>query len=172
MQPVSITYKLTAQDFVDAYQLRRAQNPVQRWTSRLLYVLLTVIVAGGVVLLVAESTRETMTKVLPIFLFAALWFWFVRWLPARFARRQFQSQSAAQSEQTVEFSDSGIRTTTEGAPGAMVPWSAIAQFQEGPRVLLLHLERGLFVVYPKRAFDPAGLGAIREAVAGKVISDQ
>jgi hypothetical protein len=162
MTPISITYTLAAQDFVDAYALRRSQNPVQRWTSRLLYLLLSIIVIGGLVLLAAEPTRETITKVVPIFLFAALWFWFVRWLPTRFARRQFQSQSAAQTEQTVEFSDSGIRTFTDGTAGATVPWNAISHFQEGPRVLLLHLERGLFVVYPKRTFNPADLNSLRD----------
>ncbi len=166
LTPVRITYTLTPDDFVEVYRLRRSETSTQRWTSRIVLFLFAIILVGGAILLASEPTRTTASRVIPIYGIAALWFWFSRWFPVRFARKQFNSQPAAQQEQKTEFSDSGIRTSTPHDRESFVPWNAVERFRENNRVLLLYLPKGLFVVYPKRAFEPAQLAAVIEHLRG------
>jgi len=162
MYPITVTYTLTAQDFIDAHRMRRAENPIQRWSMRILYVLVGAVVLAGVVMIVAEPTRATVQRVVPLFLFAAIWLWFVTWFPSRYASRQFDSQTAAQLQQTTEFSDAGIFTRSAEATASRIPWPAVQRFVETDRLFVLYLSPKLFLLYPKRAFSGAELQSFRE----------
>jgi hypothetical protein len=170
MQTIRITYTLSAQDFIDAHRMRRQENPVQRWSMRILYVLVALISVAGVLMLAVEPSRETVQRVLPLFIFVAVWLWFVRWFPSRYARRQFESHAAAQLEQTTEFSESGILTRSAQGGESLIPWKAVRGFVETDRLFVLYVSPTLFVLYPKRVVGDGELQGLRELFARKIQS--
>src|SRR3954465_1155013 len=108
MEPIRITYTLTAEDFEAAHKVRRMAEPAQRWSMRVLYALVFLLVVAGAAMYSVSPSRETLMKVVPLWVFAVVWVVIVRVVPARVASRVFREQSAKQVEQTTEFSEAGI----------------------------------------------------------------
>ena len=166
MEKIKITYTLTTQDFYDSYHARREAEPAQRWSMRVMYVLVFLLVVAGVALYSVSATRATLMKVVPLWVFAAVWVVIVRVVPARVASRVFREQSAAQVEQVSEFSESGIRTQSADGTESAIGWSQVLKWSEGEGVFLLYLTPRLFVVFPKRVMGER-VGELRELLKGK-----
>lgn len=168
MTPVRITYTLTAKDFVDVHRARRSAEPAQKWSLRMLYALVGLLVIAAIAMYVAEPTRATLIRVVPLFIFVVLWLMLVRLVPARLARRQFLRQPAAQSEQVTEFTEQGIRTRGADGTESSVGWNSVLRYAETESIFLVYLSPSLFVVYPKRAFDGEQLSTVRELFQRRV----
>jgi hypothetical protein len=164
---IKITYTLTAQDFEDAYRARRVAEPAQRWSMRVLYALVFLLVVAGAAMYSVAPTRTTLLKVAPLWVFAAVWVVIVRVVPARIAGRLFREQSEKQVEQTTEFSETGIRTESADGTDSVVAWPQVMKWSESERVFLLYLTARLFVVYPKRVMGGKA-AELRELLKGKV----
>jgi hypothetical protein len=167
LNPITITYTLTAEDFEAAYRARRAAEPAQRWSMRVLYALVFLLVVAGAAMYSLSPTRETLMKVVPLWVFAAVWVVIVRVVPARVASRVFREQSRQQVEQTTEFSESGIRTQSADGTESAIGWSQVLKWSEGERVFLLYLTPRLFVVFPKRVMGER-VEELRELLKEKV----
>jgi hypothetical protein len=150
MTPIRITYTLTTQDFEEAYRTRRVAEPAQRWSMRVLYALVFLLVVAGAAMFSVSPIPATLMKVVPLWVFAAVWVVIVRVVPARVASRVFREQSATQVTQTTEFSKTGIRTQSADGTESVIGWSQVLKWSEGEGVFLLYLTPRLFVVYPKR----------------------
>jgi hypothetical protein len=166
MEPIRITYTLTAEDFEAAYRARRAAEPAQRWSMRVLYALVFLLVVAGAAMYSVSPTRATLMKVAPLWVFAAVWVVIVRVVPARVASRVFREQSRQQVEQTTEFSESGIRTQSADGTESAIGWSQVLKWSEGEGVFLLYLTPRLFVVFPKRAIGER-VGELRELLRNR-----
>lgn len=166
METIRIMYTLTAQDFEDAYRARRAAEPAQRWSMRVLYALVFLLVVAGAAMYSVSPTRATLMKVVPLWVFAAVWVVIVRVVPARIASRVFREQSAAQVEQVTEFSESGIRTQSADGTESAIGWSQVLKWSEGDGVFLLYLTPRLFVVFPKRVMRDR-VEELRKLLKGK-----
>jgi hypothetical protein len=167
MEKIKITYTLITQDFEDAYRARREAEPAQRWSMRVLYALVFLLVVAGAALYSVSPTRSTLMKVVPLWVFAAVWVVIVRVVPTRVASRVFREQSAAQVEQVTEFSESGIRTQSADGTESAIGWSQVLKWSEGEGVFLLYLTPRLFVVFPKRVMGER-VEELRELLKGKV----
>jgi hypothetical protein len=150
METIEITYTLTTKDFEAAYRARRAAEPAQRWSMRVLYALVLLLVIAGAAMYWVSPTSATLMKVVPLWAFAVVWVVIVRVVPARVASRVFREQSKAQQEQSTEFSESGIRTQSADGIESAIGWSQVLKWSEGQTVFLLYLTPRLFVVFPKR----------------------
>jgi hypothetical protein len=150
MEAIQITYTLTTEDFEAAYRARRAAEPAQQWSMRVLYALVFLLVVAGGAMYSVSPTRATLMKVVPLWVFAAIWVVIVRVVPARVASRVFREQSKAQVEQVTEFSEPGIRTYSADGTVSAIGWSQVLKWSEGEAVFLLYLTPRLFVVFPKR----------------------
>ena len=150
MELIRITYTLTTEDFEAAYRARRLAEPAQRWSMRVLYALVFLLVVAGAAMYSVSPTHATLIKVVPLLVFAAVWLVMVRVVPARVASRVFREQSKAQVEQVTELSDSGIRTQSADGTESAIGWSQVLKWSEGEAVFLLYLTPRLFVVFPKR----------------------
>ena len=168
MESIRITYTLTTEDFEAAYRARREAEPAQRWSMRVLYALVFLLVVAGAAMYSVSPTRATLMKVVPLWVFAAVWVVIVRVVPARVASRVFREQSAAQVEQVTEFSESGIRTQSADGTESAIRWSQVLKWSEGEGVFLLYLTPRLFVVFPKRVMGAAELKVCRELMTKNI----
>jgi small-conductance mechanosensitive channel len=167
MEMIRITYTLTTEDFEAAYRARREAEPAQRWSMRVLYALVFLLVVAGAAMYSVAPTRATLMKVVPLWVFAAVWVVIVRVVPARVASGVFREQSAKQVEQTTEFSDSGIRTESADGMESAIGWSQVLKWSENDAVFLLYLTPKLFVVYPKRVMGER-VAELRGLLKGRV----
>ena len=166
MEKIEITYTLTTEDFEEAYRARRATEPAQRWSMRVLYALVFLLVVAGAAMFSVSPTRATLMKVVPLWVFAVVWVVIVRVVPARVASRVFREQAAVQVEQVTEFSESGIQTQSEDGTESAIGWSQVLKWSESEAVFLLYLTPRLFVVFPKRAMGERA-SELRELLKGK-----
>ena len=93
--------------------------------------------------------------------------WWGAWVRFWKWQRWFRKNSQLYSNLHYDFSEDGIlsRTTTEETKAK---WEHYPKYSETPNLVLLVDERDFCLIFPKRAFTPAGLDAFQDFLKRKV----
>jgi hypothetical protein len=112
---------------------------------------------GGLSAMLREENIAIFTLIL-----LGLFFLFLIWLQPRLAARKAILR-------TVEwrFSDEGVHIQSDVASSDIL-WKAFIRFREGPKVLLLYVQKGQANFIPKRALDASQLDELRTLIRAHV----
>ena len=163
---MELTYDLTQKDFYDSFMAHRRRSPVLKWSFRLLFALIFLLPAIGVVAL-ATAPQTKLATVIPLFALAAFWAIVIWGIPWWSARSQFLQQPAAQGSKTMTLDQSGIHWRWKSGQ-ADVEWTNFIRFLESETVFLLYTSPACFNIIPKRAFTPGQTESFRDLLQGKL----
>ena len=160
---MTVTYQLSADDYRHALIAYRNRNFLSRWFMILMALLFAV---WGIVQV--ASRQSWMHWSLPASVVAIAIVLFVHWgNPYLNARRQFRSTPSAQEQISLEMRDEGLRFHS-GTTDALVSWDHYKKWIEGESVFVLFTSAVIFVLVPKRAFDPDQLVLFKETLRQKI----
>ena len=157
-----VTYRLTADDYVEAQLAHRLRRTHIRWIFRAMNVWMVLLVLLG---LVAVAMGSEVQSILAVFVVPIAWFVFAN--PGWFLRRQFRKIQQLQHENTVMIDEDGTTWSSATGEGKLY-WSAIVEVIETKNLLLLYQQPNLFNPIPKRAFGDINLQAFRALLRQRV----
>ena len=164
-----ITYTVNEKDFIEAQRLFRATVlPLYRRLGRQAMMLFGAFLLAAAIFLLAPG-RETKNPptIFAMGLCGVALLGVYAFYPDYMAKRKFRSDGRIRREMTVEFSGAGVDAQT-GETQSQSPWNSFVGYAESSSVFLLFLSPRLFLVFPKRVFELAQIGAFRELLHEKL----
>jgi hypothetical protein len=166
---MKITYRITEEDYVAAYNLFIANEmPLSRRVSRMLLPWF-----GGALLLVQLAYWIVVPNPNPFLwgLGSLVGFYFVycRFALRRFFVRGFRKDRRFLHDFTADISDAGVHITTVSEESD-TKWAGFIRALESEKIFMLFHADWIFIIIPKRAFEPAGVEQFRELLRRNVLS--
>lgn len=158
-----ICYTVNEKDFVEAQRLfRRTILPVYRRAGRQAMMAFgALLVAAAIFLLLPGHAKIDRPTTIAMGLCGLGLLGVYAVYPDFMAKQKYHSDGRIRREMTVEFSRSGVNART-GETQTESPWMNFAGYAESSGVFLLFLSPRLFLVFPKRAFEPGEIGTFRD----------
>ncbi|HTV58409.1 MAG TPA: YcxB family protein [Verrucomicrobiae bacterium] len=158
-----ICYTVSEKDFVEAQRLFRATIlPLYRRAGRQAMMAFgAFLVAAAIFLFLPGRGKIDRPTTAAMGLCGVGLLGVYAFYPDYMAKQKYQTDGRIRREMTVEFSRSGVNART-GETQTESPWKNFAGYAESSGVFLLFLSSRLFLVFPKRAFEPAEIGPFRE----------
>jgi hypothetical protein len=97
------------------------------------------------------------------------YFVYCRFALRRYFVRRFRKDRRFLHDFTADISDEGIHTETF-SEDSHAKWSAFVRFLESDKIFMLFHAEWIFIIIPKRAFEPADVDQFRELVRRNVLS--
>jgi YcxB-like protein len=163
---MTATYKLQAQDFVDAQFAHYNRNAWSRWSRRLLLGFAIFAALGFIFALIVSAGRE-LQSLLPLGAGAALWLLFLYGLPQYAGRKQFNSSPSSKASIDLCADDQGFAMKTATTDSRQA-WANVARWTESKTVFLLYYSVAVFAIVPKRELTPEQTNEFRELLRRNV----
>jgi len=166
---VRIAYTVNEKDFVEAQRLFRATvlSPSRRLGRQAMMFFGAFLLAGAIFLFASGRGRGDLPTVLSTGLCGAVLTGLYAFYPDVLARRKFRTDGKIRREMNVEFSEEGVRALAVGME-SFSAWKNFAGYAESSGVFLLFLSPKLFLLFPKRSFDPADIPRFRHQLGEKL----
>ncbi len=161
-------YVSTKQDFIDAQRLHRSNR---RWARVGYFVWFWVIPLVGLTLTLAaliahlRGNVSLFYKLLPaaaVGLYAAVLLPLARWNQIRVLWNRTQPKKYRGQPVTFQFDREQVISARPGSSEGRFLWGAIEDYAEDERLVLLYVQRKLFLFIPKRAMDETEWARLRE----------
>jgi YcxB-like protein len=163
---IRITYRISEDDYMDAYDLYVAHEPWYRRVSRQVMPWLgALIIALQVAALVlGEKDIPPLTIT---FIAVGLYLLYCGFALRLHFKKLYQNDRRLQFGRTAEISEDGIHVVTPDSDSRM-KWSSFVRILESDRVFVLFLARWSFGVVPKSAFATGEVDSFRELAHQKI----
>jgi YcxB-like protein len=168
---MTITYKVSKEDFVAALQLNRSRggskiSRINYVASRVVIMLMILIPLLTLALTRDPEIRSSAQEVALIGAFLAIGAWVVLPLvtPQAYARgyKFFNEITAEPSEEAIQMTGSTFEATFK--------WRHFYRFSESTKVFLVYQSPQFFNIFPKRAFAPGDAEQFHELLKRKLPS--
>lgn len=160
---MKITFKVSADDYVEALRADRLSKRISRWNFRIMTGWLAIVVVGTiVVMIVIPEMRRLVWPAIPI---AGIYLYLLHGGYLR--RQQYEKIQSLKTENVLEISEDGITTSTAAARSEL-KWVCFIGYHEDKNLFLLYQQPRLFNIVPKRAFAPGEMGQFRELLKRKI----
>jgi hypothetical protein len=161
---MKIIYRVTEDDFQDAYKLFVANEKWSRRMSRRIMPWL-----GGVMSLLAILIYVRGADPLVSLSFGLMggYFLYCGFALRRLFRTLYKNDQRFKDEVTADISEDGVHVVTPSTD-SQLKWTAIVRFLESDRVFMFFYAAWTFSVVPKRAFADGELEPFRELLQRKV----
>ena len=157
--------RITFDDYREANRLHRVGSFWTRWSSRaILLVGGLFIIAGLMIFFFAPN--ETWRGLFP-FLGGGLMVFSCKLLPVLTQRHEFGRNSCFQHESSLDISEESIRIDNPSAKSEH-QWNSIRRWLENDAMFLLYTSPRLFMMLPKRAFEPVEADEFRKLLLRKL----
>jgi hypothetical protein len=166
---VRITYTVNLDDYIESQRLfRRTILPYHRRLARQgLMFFGAALLAASIFFALSSQTRGSAPTIFAMGLSGAGLVALYAFYPDYMARRKFRTDGRIRREMNVDFSAEGVRAESSGIESYSA-WKKFEGYAESSRVYLLFLSPRHFLVFPKRAFPPAEIGAFGELLEKSV----
>lgn len=139
----------------------------RRWVFRLIWIVISVLIALALALLAFRPIMSTLQTVGPLIGAGVAWLVILVAAPHLSARRQFRNTPSAHDQMTIEVSDSGLQIRSVHAD-SKVAWSAYMAWGEYKSVFVILPQPRIYVPIPKRAFTAEQLVEFRELLGRNI----
>jgi hypothetical protein len=162
---MQVIYELTADDYRHALIAYRNRNFLSRWLMPFFALFFTLWAA---IQLMSNSPAMRWSFVLiGAGIGVSL---FIHWgAPYLNARRQFRNTPSARGQITLDLQDGGLHFRSTNTDGS-VSWQHYIKWIEDERVFVLFSSPLIFVLVPKRAFDPGQLALFKDTLRQKILA--
>lgn len=164
---MEVSYKLTQDDFYEAFVAHRNGTRSGRWVVRIVVAAAVLLTAATGYILVTFHDKEMFWAAVPLFLFGAFPV-NILWLAPRLAaRNQFKKQPLAHHPATLTVTSEAMQWRTADA-SSETRWAGFIRWIESKNEILLYPQRSIFLIIPKRAFSPNQLPELRSRLRENV----
>jgi YcxB-like protein len=166
---VRITYTVNLDDYIESQRLfRRTILPFYRRLGRQAMMFFgAALLAAAIFLIFSDQKRGALPTILAMGFSGAALIALYAFYPDYMVRRKFRTDGRIRREMSVDFSAEGVRAECAGIESYSA-WKKFEGYAESSRVYLLFLSPRHFLVFPKRAFPAAEIGAFRELLEKSV----
>ncbi len=158
---MQVTFQLTANDYRDGLIAWRNLKSWRRWSFRLLWIVVCVLIALSLALLAFRPSISALQTVGPLLAMGGLWLAALTVGPWLSARRQFRNMPSAQDPITVHASDEGLEVHSVHA-NSKLAWSIYVAWGEHKSVFVVLPQPRIYIPIPKGAFTAEQQSEFRE----------
>lgn len=163
---MKITYRVSEQDYMDAYQLFVAHEPGFRRASRRVLPVIGVLVMVLPIVSLSEAPHNSPGLAVITILFGAYMLYCGFALKLYF-RKLYRRDRRLQQDSTAEIGEDGVHIIAPDSDSKM-KWSSFIRILESDRIFMLFHTQWLFSVLPKSAFGSGDVNAFRELANRKI----
>ncbi len=165
---MTLSYQLTVDDYTHSIKACRRTNPLTKWTLRLCYAVVTVVI-GLAIIGTLYTPADKRPSPIPLILIVVFWAYIIIALPRMTAKRQVERMPTAHGPQNTSITEEGIRIVSS-CSDFNLHWPAFIRSMELSDVFVMFLSPSHVIPLPKRAMTPEQQSELREMLRKHVKS--